>query len=72
VELVLWERIVGAIELHGVEVVGEDETHAAGARWTVPSSPQHNERRAVERGAPCRARGDFAVCVAHVGRPRIS
>jgi hypothetical protein len=40
VELVLWERIVGALELHGVEVVAEDETHAAGARWCRRA--QHN------------------------------
>jgi hypothetical protein len=40
VELV-WERFVGALELHGVEVVAEAETDAAGARWTVlPSAAQ--------------------------------
>jgi hypothetical protein len=33
---------------------------------------QHNGTRAVDRGVSCRAHGDFAVCVAHVSRSRIS
>ena len=58
---------VGALELHGVEVMAEDETHAAGARWTVPPSAAQRDSRRRTWGAVPRA-----PCVAHVSRSRIN